>query len=121
MGNQVYRESYVAALEVAHSQLEQIFQDYDQLQFRKEQLEQVLGALEPFFRSTQSVIPEARQAEAAREKTVKAAIEREVAKPQSRAVPTPEPVTPTVFSPLPEDVLDPLQSRINRALGLAVA
>jgi hypothetical protein len=36
-------------------------------------------------------------------------------------VPAPEPVTPASFSPMPEAILDPIQSRINRALGLAVA
>jgi len=117
MGNQAYRESYAAALEVAHSQLHQIFEDYDQLQIRKEQIEQVLGALEPFLRSTQTFTPEA----PVREKPVKAAPEPEVPQPVYRAVAAPEPITPTVFSPMPEDILDPLQSRINRALGLAVA
>jgi len=33
----------------------------------------------------------------------------------------PEPVTPAAFSPMPEPILDPIQNRINRALGLAVA
>lgn len=119
MGNQAYRESYAAALEVAHSQLHQIFEDYDQLQIRKEQIELVLGALEPFLRTTQTFTLEARQPQPSREKSVKAAPEPEVVQPVYRAAP--EPVAPAPFSPVPEAIIDPLQNRINRALGLAVA
>ena len=121
MGNQAYRESYAAALEVAHSQLHQIFEDYDQLQIRKEQIELVLGALEPFLRSTQTFNLEAHQPQPSREKFVKAAPEPEILQPVYRAVAAPEPVAPAAFSPVPEAIIDPLQNRINRALGLAVA
>jgi cell division septum initiation protein DivIVA len=118
MGKQAIRESYVTACAVAQSQLEQIFHDYEQLKTRKEQLEQVVGALQPFLRtSPQTFASETRQT-GSREEAVK---EREAAKPVSRAVLASVPVTSSVFSSTSADLLDPLQSRINRALGLAVA
>jgi hypothetical protein len=121
MGSQVYRETYLAALEVAHSDLDRIIGEFDNLQLRKEQLEDVLGALEPFLRSAKSVSYEPRQAEHIQPEPVMAKPEPEIAQPILRAVPVPEPVTPAAFSPIPEPILDPIQNRINRALGLAVA
>ena len=115
MGSQVYRETYLAALEVAHSDLDRITQQFDMLQLRKEQLEEALGALDPFLRSAQRVNYELRQSEPVKVQQP----EQEMMQP--RAVPAPEPVTPAAFSPMPEPILDPIQSRINRALGLAVA
>ena len=123
MGSQVYRETYLAALEVAHSDLDRIIGEFDNLQLRKEQLEDVLGALEPFLRSAKSVSYEPRQAEHIQPEPVMAKPEREIMRNRIlRAVPMcPNPVTPAAFSPIPEPILDPIQNRINRALGLAVA
>jgi hypothetical protein len=121
MGSQVYRENYLAALEAANSHLDQIFQEHDRLQLRKEQIEDVLGALEPFLRSAEPVSYQFRQPEPIHAEPVKMQSEPEAAQPVLRAVPTPEPVVPAAFSPMPEAILDPIQSRINRALGLAVA
>ena len=121
MGSQVYRETYLAALEVAHSDLDQIIEQFDMLQLRKEQLEGALGALDPFLRSAQRVSYERRQSEPIQAEPVRMEPEHEIMQPVLRAVPVPEPVTPAAFSPMPEPILDPIQSRINRALGLAVA
>jgi hypothetical protein len=122
MGSQVYRETYLAALEVAHSDLDHIIEQFDMLQLRKEQLENVVGALDPFLRSaTKAVSQEFRQPEPIHAEPVKVEAEKEIAQPVLRAVPMPEPVTPAAFSPVPEPILDPIQNRINRALGLAVA
>jgi len=121
MGSQVYRETYLAALEVAHSDLDRIIGEFDTLELRKEQLEHALGALEPFLRSAKSVSNGTRQSEPMQAERKEAQPEHEVAQPALRAVPVPEPVTPAAFSPMPEAILDPIQNRINRALGLAVA
>ncbi len=123
MGAQDYRKTYLAAIDVAHSDLDQIFQECEQLQLRKEQLEDVVGALEPFLRTITAASTasshEFHQPESVQAQPVH--VEPEVAKPVLRAVPAPEPVVPAAFSPMPEAILDPIQSRINRALGLAVA
>lgn len=122
MGSLVYRETYLAALEVAHSDLDQIIEQFDMLQLRKEQLEEALGALDPFLRSAQRVSYERRQSEPIQAEPVRLESEHEIMQPVLRAaVPVPEPVTPAAFSPMPEPILDPIQNRINRALGLAVA
>lgn len=117
MGSQVYRETYLAALEVAHSDLDQIIEQFDMLQIRKQQLENALGSLEAFLSSRQETPYERRQPEPLQTEPIQV----EPAQQAPRAVPTPEPVTPASFSPMPEPILDPIQSRINRALGLAVA
>jgi hypothetical protein len=121
MGSQVYRETYLAALEVAHSDLDRIIEQFDLLLLRKEQLEGALGALDPFLRSTQKVSYELRQSEPIQAEPVMVEPEQEIMQPALRAVPAPEAVTPAAFSPMPEPILDPIQNRINRALGLAVA
>jgi hypothetical protein len=138
MGSPVYRENYLAALEVAHSQLDQIIRQFDGLQLRKEQIEGVVGALEPFLRSDQRSshvasrsepvhfefqTTEPMHQEADHAETVHVIPQPEIVQPVLRVAPvaTPEPVRPAAFSPLPEPILDPIQNRINRALGLAVA
>jgi hypothetical protein len=120
MGSQVYRENYLAALEVANSDLDQIFQESEMLQLQKERLEVVMRALEPFLRSGKS-FAESIPAEPARAVQMRVEPEPEVTKPVFRAVQAPEAVVPAAFSPVPDAILDPLQNRINRALGLAVA
>ncbi len=119
MGSHGYRETYLAALEVAHSDLDQIFQEFEKLKLRKEQIEGALGALEPFLRSSQPSTYEFRQPEPIQE-PVQMQREPEFVQPVF-AVPMPEPVIPAAFSPMPEAIHDPIQNRINRALGLAVA
>jgi hypothetical protein len=121
MGSQVYRETYLAAVEVAHSDLEQIIEQFNMLQLRKEQLEDVLGALDPFLRTASKTAHDFRQPEPIHAEPVRVEPEKEIVQPVLRAVPVPEPVTPAAFSPMPEPILDPIQNRINRALGLAVA
>jgi hypothetical protein len=121
MGSQVYRETYLAALEVAHSDLNQIIERFDTLQLRKEQLENVLGTLQAFLGSRQEASYELRGSEPVYAEPVRVEPVQEISQPVLRAVPTPEPVAPAAFSPVPEPILDPIQSRINRALGLAVA
>ena len=51
MGNQGNRSNYLAAFESANHQLEYIYSEYHELQRRKEKLEGVLSALEPFLQS----------------------------------------------------------------------
>jgi hypothetical protein len=133
MSSEVYRENYLAALEVAHSQLDRIIREFDSLQLRKEQIEDVVGALDPFLSSAQPAGYEIRQPEPVRYESrrpepiqvepVWTAPATEVIPPVLRAtpVPAPEPVAPAAFAPMSESKIDPIQSRINRALGLAVA
>ncbi|MGC1423768.1 MAG: hypothetical protein WA815_15545 [Terracidiphilus sp.] len=120
MGSPIYRERYLAALEVAHSDLNQIVEQFDMLQLRKEQLEEALDALDPFLRSAPRASYEARQSESIHLEPVKVEREKEIVQPVLH-MEAPEPVTPAAFSPMPEPILDPIQNRINRALGLAVA
>jgi len=121
MGAHSYRETYLAALEVANSDLDRIFQESEQLQLRKEQLENAVEALEPFLRSVKAASHELHQTEPVRAQSFQAEPEPEVVKPVIHAVQAPEPVIAAAFSPMPEAILDPIQNRINRALGLAVA
>jgi hypothetical protein len=117
MGSQVYRDRYLAALEVAHSDVDQITEQFEMLQLRRKQLEHVLGALEDFLGTNQQGAYELHQPEPSYAEPVNF----EPVQPVLRAVPASEPVTPAAFSPMPEPILDPIQNRINRALGLAVA
>jgi len=121
MATQVYRETYLAALQVAHSDLDRIVGEFDTLQLRKDQLEDVLGALEPFLRTAKTAAYQPRPSEPVQPEHVRVEPEPEYLQPALYAVPEPEPVTPAAFSPIPEPILDPIQNRINRALGLAVA
>jgi len=131
MGSHVYRENYLAALEVAHSQLDQIIREFDSLQLRKEMIENVVGALEHFLPSAQQARYEVRQPEPVRSEFhqpepipiqhSRLAREPESVQPVLCAAPNPEPVAPAAFSPKSESKSDPIQNRINHALGLAVA
>lgn len=123
MGSQVYRENYLAALEVAHSQLDQIIREFESLQLRKEQIENVVGALERFLPSAQPVRIEVRQPEPSPAEPARLAAETEIVQRVLRAasMSAPEPIAPPAFSPASESSMDPIQNRINRALGLAVA
>ncbi len=130
MSSQVYREHYLAALEVAHSELDNILREFESIQLRKEQIEHAVGALEPFLRSAppasyESPQPnpvhyEARQPEQIHLEPARVAPVPEIIQPSFRATPAPEPVAPAAFAPASEP-MDPIQNRINRALGLAVA
>lgn len=126
MSSQVYRASYLAAIEVAQSQLEHIVREFDNLQLRKEQIEDVVGALEPFLGSTQPASYEVRQPQPAHfefrqpEPIHVEPVHMAPAPEAFRATPAPEPVAPAAFAPVSES-MDPIQNRINRALGLAVA
>ena len=133
MGNQGYRANYLAAFEGANDQLESIYSEYHELQRRKEKLESVLSALESFLQSASSYqqhqVPEPLQYEphatyAEPDRSEPAYVEH-----YTIAEPIAEPVMHEQFvehTPAPvyaeaESSLDPLQLRINRALGLAVA
>jgi len=124
MGNQGYRSNYFAAFESANHQLEYIYFEYHDLQRRKEKLEGVLAALEPFLQSVSNFNQEGYAAEPARQE-----LEPTYAEQYSAPQPVSELVVraerfessaPPAFAPA-EQELDPLQLRINRALGLAVA
>ena len=135
MSSQVYREHYLAALEVAHSELDNILREFEIIQLRKEQIEHAVGALEPFLHSAppasyeapqpNPVYYEARQPEPIHLEPIhlepaRVAPVPEIIQPSFRATPAPEPVAPAAFAPASES-MDPIQNRINRALGLAVA
>ena len=130
MGNQGYRANYLAAFEGANHQLESIYSEYHELQRRKEKLESVLSALEPFMQTASSYQQELHAPEPVWEEPVAARIEPVYADQYSAPEPVTEPVmrAEQFIEPAPapvyveaESSLDPLQLRINRALGLAVA
>ena len=124
MGN---RASYLAAFEGANYLLENIYSEYHELQRRKEQLEGVLSALQPFMQSAAGYDQEFHAPEPEAELTYS---EPAYAEQYSAAEPVAEPVmhverfaepAPAPVYAAAETNLDPLQLRINRALGLAVA
>jgi len=121
-----YRANYLAAFEGANHQLESIYSEYHDLQRRKEKLESVLSALEPFVQSASSYHQEFHAPEPVRQEPEPTYVESVYADQYS----APEPVMHTeqyveaASAPVyaeAETNLDPLQLRINRALGLAVA
>lgn len=125
MGNQGYRSNYLAAFESANHQLEYIYAEYHELQRRQEKLEGVVLALEPFLQSGRSSAVELHAADIIHAEPESVLAETysapEPAKPTEMREPNSiEPVTPPAYTPGAE-TLDPLQMRINRALGLAVA
>ena len=126
MGSQVYRANYLAALEVAHSQQDQMVREIETLQLRKQQIEAAVRALEPFLGYAEAPAREpSRSAPATwfqQPEQTPAAVDTEAAKPVMRAVPTDIAASALQdFAAMADPSLDPLQNRINRALGLAVA
>jgi len=118
MGIQEYRANYLTAMHEANSHLADIFRELEQLQLRKEVLEGVVGALDPFLTANSSTSREPLRQQPA--KPVPVRYQPEVPEPV-QPIAMNEPVTPASFAPVPEVISDPIQSRINRALGLAVA
>jgi len=130
MGNQGYRANYLAAFEGANHQLESIDSEYHELQHRKEKLQVAISALEPFLESALSFSqeiqmseplphqPESIYSQPAHSEQYEAP--QSIVEPVMRAERYAEPIAPAVFAAA-ETELDPLQLRINRALGLAVA
>lgn len=120
MGTQEYRANYRVAVQEANSQLADIYREVEQLQLRKELIEDVLGALESFLPVTSAVSYESARQEPIRQEPARFDLEM----PAPVAVVSAafnEPVRPAAFAPATEVIVDPIQSRINRALGLAVA
>ncbi len=129
MGNQGYRANYLAAFEGANHQLESIYSEYHELQRHKEKLESVLSALEPFLQSAPSYHQEFQAPEPVRDTaptysepayTEQYPVPAPVAEPVFRTEQFAEPAPAPMYAEA-ENSLDPLQLRINRALGLAVA
>ena len=129
MGNQGIRANYLAAFEGANQQLEYIYSEYHDLQSRKEKLEGVLSALEPFLQSASNFDHESYASAPSRYESEQAYTEPAYAEsysapqpvePAIRAERFAEPVAPPAFNPAEQD-LDPLLLRFYRALGLAVA
>jgi len=130
MGTQGYRANYREAFECANDQLEAIYSEYHDLQHRKEQLDAALTALGPFLKSARISpreeinLPEPvrfepfQEPEALPEPVMHSAT---FAEPAMSPAPTPETVVAPSYAPVSETNLDPIQARINRALGLAVA
>lgn len=117
MGTPEYRANYRAAIQEANSQLAEIFREFEDLNQRKEKLEDVVGALEPFISRNSA---ENQHQEPAAPSQFHHQPERfEPAAPEP--VVLKEPVAPASFAPVAEVITDPIQSRINHALGLAVA
>jgi hypothetical protein len=125
MGTQGYRSNYLEAFEAANHQLDYIYSDYHELQQRKEKLEGVLVALQAFLQSSGTSTEDFHSAEVVHSEPqpvhteIYAALQP-LAEPMVRAERLIETPAPRAFAPA-EEGMDPLQARINRALGLAVA
>lgn len=122
MGTQEYRANYRVAMQEANFHLAEIFREFEQLQLRKELLEDVLDALEPHLESNSTFMYESPRHEVVRPEPVRyeAEISARVAV-AAAAVHEPVKPAPAPFAPATDVIVDPIQSRINRALGLAVA
>ena len=120
MGTQEYRANYRAAMQEANSQLAEMFREFEQLQHRKELLEDVLGSLEPFLASTASMRYEAPRYEAGWPEPTRFEAGQPLPAAAMRSTVN-EPVRPAPFAPAADMIPDPIQNRINHALGLAVA
>lgn len=121
MGTQGYRDDYRAAFTSANHHLDLIYEEYHELQLRKQHLEGVLTALEPMLYANQSATEDFGYSELQPSALASSAeIIPEPAQPVMRFE-EPVPAAPAPFAPVPEVITDPLQLRINRALGLAVA
>ena len=110
MGAQDCRISYLNAFDRANAELDEIYNEYDWLQLRKQQIDNVLLALQPFLELQSNYQEPAYQPTPIARPVVSAEPEFEM----------PVPVA-SVVSAGSEDITDPIQYRINRALGLAVA
>ncbi len=121
MDSHGYRETYLAALEVAHSDLDQIMEEYRICSSSAKTDRGRLGRAGTFPALGSKASLRDPPARADQRRTRSDEREPELMQPVFHAVPMPEPVIPAAFSPMPEAILDPIQSRINRALGLAVA
>ena len=116
-----YRDDYRAAFTCANDHLNNIYEDYHQLQLRKQHLEGVVSALEPMLFSNQQATEDFGYAEP--QQYTPAPEVESIPEPVEPAMyyEEPQPVAPPAFAPVAEATTDPLQLRINRALGLAVA
>jgi hypothetical protein len=125
MGTQAYRANYREAFQCANEQLGDILHQYHQLQLRKDQLQNALSALEPFLQSNRAASSEyAPEAEPIQAEPVYAPEPEPTPEPVMHAVKlpvAPEPAVAPSYAPVSEANVDPIQARINRALGLAVA
>jgi hypothetical protein len=120
MGTQEYRANYRVAMQEANSQLAGIVREFEQLQLRKEILEEALGALDPFLSSTAPAMYQAPRHEQVRPEPNRYDFEMPAPVAAAPSIFN-EPIKPAPFAPATEVIVDPIQSRINRALGLAVA
>ena len=122
-----HRCSYLAALNMAHAELDEILPRYNRLVKRKEQLEKATEVLETLFESedliesdTRSTNETQRAASPLSESRIEPEAEpqAEIFKPVPRTIaPIPE-APPALEEPSPEEPSDPIQRRILAALKL---
>ena len=121
MGMQEYRANYRVAMQEANSHLAEIFHEFEELQLRKELLEDVLGALEAFLPSVAPMRYETPRPEPTRQEITVRQEPANLTPAAAVSAAIRESFTPAAFAPAAETADDPIQNRINRALGLAVA
>jgi hypothetical protein len=127
MSTQVYRANYREAFDCANQQLETIYSQYHQLQHRKEQLESAVAALGPFLRIART--PAREEIQYSEPLAMETSNIEEISQPVMHSRAAEEVFAPEHVNPEPEiasyppvsETTDPIQARINRALGLAVA
>jgi hypothetical protein len=129
MGTQEYRLNYRAAFNEANCDLNDIYREFDALQLRKEMIEHALSALEPFLQS-KAESPQGNYYETAEPVHVAEPVRADPVRiepeylapiPSAVAASIKDSISKAVFTPVADIIVDPIQSRINRALGLAVA
>jgi hypothetical protein len=127
MGATGYRLTYRAALDQANAQLRGLFGEYERLQLRKEQIEDALTALEPFLDieplldSKEAHIHEVPHLEPPANVATHIEPAHEIPEPAMTMEATSAAPVTAAFAPNTEKEMDPIQRRINHALGLAVA
>ena len=127
MGTTGYRVTYLAAFDQANAHLRGLYQEYERLQLRKEQIEDALTALEPFLDlepvldSKEAQIHEVPHMEPAVNVATHIEPAHQIPEPVMTMPTPPAPPVSATFAPVAETEMDPIQRRINHALGLAVA
>ena len=107
------QDAYMAALETAYAQLDDLLANWNQLQVRKERLEVAAEALKSFFESDKQVTPRNQQSSYS---PIEPRNEAEQAPCRTERFVEPPPLPKT---PIRVESSDPIQRRIDGVLGIA--
>jgi len=108
------QDAYMAALEIAYAQLDDLLANWNQLQVRKERLEVAAEALKSFFESDKQVTPRNQQSAYSRIEPRNETPGPAPCRIERFVEPPPLPKTPIWV-----ESSDPIQRRIDGVLGIA--